>query len=93
MKHNFHIQLRSCEGAVLRAIGLMERRGFQLASCTVSEAQGDGQAMQVCVASERPGELLKRQLERLHDVRWVEILRPSSQWAGPGPDSGPARTY
>ncbi len=81
MKHTFHIQLRSCDGAVLRAIGLMERRGFRLASCTVGEAQGDGQSMQVCVASERPGDLLKRQLERLHDVLWVEIMQPSAQWA------------
>jgi acetolactate synthase regulatory subunit len=84
MKHTIHIQLKSCNGAVLRALGLMERRGFQLASCTVDAAQGDGQAMQVCVTSERPGDLLKRQLERLHDVLWVEVLQPSAQWAKQG---------
>ena len=82
--HTLQIQLRSCEGAVLRALGLMERRGYRLESCTVNEAQGDGQAMQVCVASERPAELLKRQLERLHDVLWVELGKPAVQWAAPG---------
>jgi acetolactate synthase regulatory subunit len=81
--HTLQIQLRCNEGAVLRALGLMERRGYRLESCTVSEAQGDGQAMRVCVASERPGDLLKRQLERLHDVLWVEIGQPAAgPWAG-----------
>ena len=75
-QHHLQIQLRSGEGAVLRALGLIERRGFRLETCTVGEAQGDGRPMQVCVRSERPGDLLKRQLERLHDVLWVE-LRPA----------------
>ena len=80
MRHHLHIQLRSCEGAVLRAIGLMERRGFRLESCIVNEAQGDGQAMQVVVSSDRPCALLQRQLERLHDVLWVDIKQPASGW-------------
>jgi acetolactate synthase regulatory subunit len=80
--HTLKIQLRCCEGAVLRALGLMERRGYRLESCTVSEAQGDGQAMHVCVASERPSELLRKQLERLHDVLWVEISQPAVTLTG-----------
>jgi len=75
---NLTIQLKSSEGAVLRALGLMERRGFRLDSCTVNEAQGDGRTMAVCVISDRPAELLKKQLERLHDVLWVE-LKPSAE--------------
>lgn len=81
-QHTLSIQLRSCEGAVLRALGLMERRGFRLQACSVTEAQGDGQSMEVCVASNRPGELLKKQLERLHDVLWVEIKQPAVHLAG-----------
>ena len=81
--HTLKIQLRSCEGAVLRALGLMERRGYRLETCQVAEAQGDGQAMQVCVASSRPAELLRRQLERLHDVLWVELQAPAVQLADP----------
>jgi len=82
MKHILHIQLRSSEGAVLRALGLMERRGFRLDACTVGEAGGDGRAMEVSVISDRPAELLKRQLERLHDVLWVELRQPAANWAG-----------
>ena len=81
MRHELHIQLRSAEGAVLRALGLMERRGFKLASCEVSEAQGDGVSMDVCLTSERPTDLIKRQLERLHDVLWVNIKQPTNAWA------------
>lgn len=80
MRYELRIQLRSCEGAVLRAIGTMERRGYRLERCTVHEAQGDGQAMEVLVSSERPCALLQRQLERLHDVLWVEIKTPATGW-------------
>lgn len=80
MKYQLQIQLRSAEGAVLRAIGLMERRGFRLESCILAEAQGDGQLMEVMVSSDRPIDLLQRQLERLHDVLWVEINVSASGW-------------
>ncbi len=73
MNHTLHIQLSSCEGAVIRALGLIERRGFSLNSCSVSEADGNGRVMKVSVTSTRPGDLLKRQLERLHDVFYVEL--------------------
>jgi acetolactate synthase regulatory subunit len=73
MNHSLKIQLRNNEGAVLRALGLMERRGFMLESCTVSEAEGERRSMTVAVSSTRPGDLLKRQLERLHDVLQVEL--------------------
>jgi len=77
MNHTLHIQLSSVEGAVIRALGLMERRGFSLNTCSVSEPDGSGRAMEVTVTSTRPGDLLKRQLERLHDVFFVE-LKPAA---------------
>jgi acetolactate synthase regulatory subunit len=73
MKHTLQIQIHAREGAVLRTLGLAERRGFRLEHLQVSEAQGDGHAMQLTVSSDRSIALLKRQLERLHDVIWVEI--------------------
>ncbi len=82
MNHTLRIQLRSSEGAVLRALGLMKRRGYRLNTCTVAEACGDGRAMEVNVTSDRPGDLLKRQLERLHDVLWVELEQPARQTSG-----------
>jgi acetolactate synthase regulatory subunit len=73
MKHSLQIQIYAREGAVLRTLGLVERRGFRLESLSVAEAQGDGHAMRLTVRSDRSIALLKRQLERLHDVMWVEI--------------------
>ena len=72
MIHVLNIQLRDREGAVLRALGLIERRGFRLHSMVVDEVAAAGREMSVRVSSERPVELLRRQLERLHDVMRVE---------------------
>jgi len=77
MKHTLQIRLSSSEGTVIRALGLIERRGYKLDKCTFSEADGSGRDMQVSVTSSRPGDLLKRQLERLHDVLSVE-LKPAA---------------
>jgi len=85
MKHTLHLQLSSCDGAVIRALGLMERRGFSLDTCSVSEADGTGRSMDVTVSSSRSGDLLKRQLERLHDVFFVELEpAPASKPRTPG---------
>ncbi|MFC1777833.1 ACT domain-containing protein [Pseudomonadota bacterium] len=77
MEHSLNIQLSASEGAVLRALGLIERRGFSLGKCAISEAGEGGRSMEVTVSSSRPGDLLKRQLERLHDVKSVE-LKPAA---------------
>jgi len=77
MNHTLTIQLSGAEGAVIRTLGLIERRGFSLGRCSVGEAGINGRAMEVQVSSSRPGELLKRQLERLHDVFHVE-LKPAT---------------
>ncbi len=74
MNHTLRVQLSSVEGAVIRALGLIERRGYSLNTCSVSESDGTGRTMEVTVTSGRPGDLLKRQLERLHDVYHVELI-------------------
>ena len=73
MKHTLSIQLSGSEGAVIRTLGLIERRGFGLDKCSVGEVDSSGRTMEVQVSSTRPGDLLKRQLERLHDVFHVEV--------------------
>lgn len=73
MNYILNIQLGTGEGAVIRTLGLIERRGFSLGKCSFSEAGSSGRSMQVSVSSTRPGDLLKRQLERLHDVLGVEL--------------------
>jgi len=77
MNHILNITLSGCAGAVQRTLGLIERRGFNLDRCTVGEIEHGRRAMEVSVSSTRPGELLKRQLERLHDVYHVE-LKPAA---------------
>jgi len=77
MDHILHIQLSGVEGAVIRALGLMERRGYSLKTCSVGESDGMGRELDVTVTSTRSGDLLKRQLERLHDVYSVE-LKPAA---------------
>ena len=81
MKYSLHIQLRSTEGAVLRTIGMIERRGFRIDTMQLSEPAGDGRTLAVSVSSDRAVELLQRQLDRLHDVLWVELKQPQTQWA------------
>ncbi len=73
MKHTLHIQLRAAEGAIIRALGLVERRGFRIEQVTVGEAGGDGHPVRLVVRGDRPVALLKRQLERVYDIIWVEI--------------------
>ena len=78
MNYTLDILLSGCEGSVIRALGLIERRGYRLLKCSLDEAGLKGQKMQVSVASSRPGDLLKRQLERLHDVLLVELNSSAS---------------
>jgi acetolactate synthase regulatory subunit len=81
-KHQLQIQLRDGEGAVLRTIGLIERRGFRLDSLNLAEATAEGRTLQVSVSSVRPVDLLKRHLERLHDVLQVDIKQTAAKLAG-----------
>jgi acetolactate synthase II small subunit len=76
MERRLHIQLSASEGAVLRTLGLIERRGFSLGKCSISKADDNGRRMKITVSSSRSGDLLKRQLERLHDVQSV-VLKPA----------------
>ena len=84
MNHTLNIQLSGSEGAVIRTLGLIERRGFSLGKCSISEAGSNGRSMQVTVASSRSGDLLKRQLERLHDVHSVDLKPAASIHKSPG---------
>jgi acetolactate synthase regulatory subunit len=77
MKHELRIELSTAEGAMLRTVGLVERRGFRIRTCTLHDAQDDRRLLEMTVESARPAEVLKRQIERLHDVRSVGLLAAS----------------
>ena len=71
MNHIIRLSLRSNEGALIRALGLTERRGFRLVSCHLQDAAMNQQRLDLTVSSSRSIQTLRHQLERLHDV--VEV--------------------
>ena len=73
MEYTLKVQLKDVFGASIRALGMMERRGYRLKTCCLGEPDGNSRELEVTVVSTRQGDLLKRQLERLHDVLSVEL--------------------
>ena len=59
MNHSLEIILSSAEGAVIRTLGLIERRGFGLDSCSVGEILDNRRAMEVSVTSTRRSEVFR----------------------------------
>jgi len=82
MKHEMRVELSDTEGAMLRTIGLVERRGFRVQSCTLHDVEGDRRLLELTVESERPVSVLMRQLERLHDVLSVKLPAAARQVMG-----------
>jgi acetolactate synthase regulatory subunit len=77
VNHRLTIEFNGVEGAFLRILGLMERRGHHLQTCTLNRKPDGSCVVDVMVQSDRSGDLLKRQLERLYDVNNVR-LRPKA---------------
>ena len=76
--HRLTIEFSGVEGAFLRILGLMERRGYHLQTCTLNRKPDGSCVVDIMVESDRPGDLLKRQLERLYEVSRVH-LRPQAR--------------
>jgi len=79
MIHTLHLSLHKVEGAVIRALGLIERRGF---SVTAMHARTDDAAQQMELTIQfhsagRSPEVLARQIEKLFDVRHVSLVEES----------------
>ncbi len=81
VNHQLKIELSASEGAMLRALGLMERRGYRLQTCTLHTEIDGKKVLEIQVESDRPAGLLKRQLERLHDVLAVKVNAQTQQAA------------
>ncbi len=74
MNHTLRISIRHIEGAIIRIIGLIERRGFSIKSVnTTPSACGQELAMLVEVESERSAQVLARHVEKLFDVHAVSL--------------------
>jgi acetolactate synthase II small subunit len=77
MASELTIRMRPSEGALLRVLGTIERRGFALHDMQTRDIS-DGIELTLRIdADARPVEVLVRQLNRLYDVReaWLDSER------------------
>jgi acetolactate synthase regulatory subunit len=74
MSRCFEIDLDHSEGALLRVLGTVERRGFALIEMTAEKPDAESYSVRLQVDGERDPQVLCRQLERLVDVRAVRLL-------------------
>lgn len=97
--HEFQLLLSPAEGALVRVLGTIERRGFMLRSVESRPAPRGVNLSFTLAASNRSPEVLLRQIQRLHDVldARFELARPVFQLPAralptPPPMPTPARS-
>jgi len=74
MRYQLDLTIRHAEGALIRVLGLAERRGFRPLAVTGAVDDGEGAwRLQVTVEGERSEHTLTQQLGKLHDCLAVEI--------------------
>jgi len=80
MNCTIEVSLSRAEGAIVRTLGLIERRGFIVQSvATRNEPQAEALVLRVEVASRgRPIDVLVRQILRLLDVRHAFLIEPQA---------------
>lgn len=69
------LALDRAEGALLRVLGTIERRGWNVLSVNAAST-AQAYAVNVTLEGERDPEILCRQLQRLVDVREVTVVEP-----------------
>jgi len=74
MSVQFAIRLTLTEGAVLRTLGLIHRRGFSVVEMALRSEQGRQMLSLSVDSAGRCPDILARQISRLHDVERVERL-------------------
>lgn len=74
MRYRLDMTLRQAEGSLLRVLGTTQRRGYQTIGVNgETSSDGDRWHVSLIVESDRPGEALKAQLDKLHDCLTVEV--------------------
>ncbi|MGM0577709.1 MAG: ACT domain-containing protein [Myxococcota bacterium] len=72
MTTTYNVRLKRAEGALVRMLGLVGRRGFEPVDLNAAAtACGRWIDVHLTVQGERPSDLLARQIERLFDVEQV----------------------
>ncbi len=75
MNHSIHIELDRAEGTLMRILGLVERRGFNIEACELYDLGEDkrGLTLQVRVRDAgRTIETLCLQIDRLYGIKRLE---------------------
>lgn len=76
MNHTMKLTIRRVEGAMIRALGLIERRGFAVTSINATEDE-PAQQLELIIglrSADRSVDVLARQIEKLFDVCSVSLL-------------------
>jgi acetolactate synthase regulatory subunit len=66
------VRLRRTEGALLRLLGLVQRRGFAIADVATERVDAGLWQVRLALESARDAQPLKRQIEKLYDVVAVD---------------------
>lgn len=73
MQFRLDLQLSAAEGAVIRVLGMIERRGFTASSIHADRASDGTWQLSMTIAGPRPGQTLAHQLEKIHDCLQVSV--------------------
>lgn len=85
VRSTFRVLLSSDEGALLRLIGLIGRRGFTIIRMEAAASpNGDGMTACITVVGARCHSVLSRQIERNHDVLNVSVRSHHTPGSSPG---------
>ncbi|ADV26302.1 putative acetolactate synthase isozyme II small subunit [Pseudoxanthomonas suwonensis 11-1] len=74
MHYRLDLVLKPVEGALVRVIGMTERRGFAPRAIQGSPASDGRWRLQLLVDGGRPAETLRRQLQKVYDCESVEVV-------------------
>lgn len=77
MTHALSLDCRDAEGLLVRVLGLVERRGYRAVAVS-ARAHGERLRLDLTVESQRPAAQLVRHLEKLLDVRHIELYAQPS---------------
>lgn len=75
MRTRLKLELRPGEGALLRTLGLVERRGYRVLGVHTTDQEGSTRVRLEVDPEGRSIELLLRQLQQLVDVELAEVSR------------------
>lgn len=78
-KHILKIEFEADEGALVRLLGLIQRRGFVVQSIAMPESEGSRKVMHLTVSPLQVAyriDVLQRQITRLYEVRAVTLVEP-----------------